>query len=61
MSNTEANLRELLRKLPYRFRRWLRRSELGYRLHADKWMPRAPIRRERGRARRSAPPRTETC
>lgn len=32
-------MRELLRKLPYRWRHRLRMSELGYWLRADRWMP----------------------
>jgi hypothetical protein len=32
-------MRELLRKLPYGFRRWLRHSEVGYYIHADRWLP----------------------
>ena len=32
-------VRELLRKLPYRWRHWFRYSELGYHLRAEKWMP----------------------
>jgi len=32
-------MRELLRKLPWRWRHWLRASDLGYHLRADRWVP----------------------
>ncbi len=32
-------MRDALRKLPYRWRHWLRGSEAGYWLRADRWMP----------------------
>ena len=32
-------MREILRKLPYRWRRRFRNSMLGWHLRADRWMP----------------------
>jgi hypothetical protein len=32
-------MREILRKLPYSWRQWFRKSEVGYYLRADRWVP----------------------
>jgi hypothetical protein len=32
-------MRDLLRRLPYPWRRRFRRSNVGYLLHADRWLP----------------------
>lgn len=32
-------MRELLRKLPYAWRQRFRKSDIGYFLRADRWMP----------------------